>query len=119
MKTLAILTASIFYSTFTLRSSETAPIMNAVAVLHPTTGQQCDGIVRFSQEGDSVKVVADIEGLTPGQKDAFHIHQYGDCSASDGMSEAGHYNPNPCRERSGIGLCKTFFSNLAVCGQSS
>jgi Cu-Zn family superoxide dismutase len=49
--------------------------------------------VRFTQEGDSVKVVADLEGLARGQKHAFHIHQYGDCSAPDAMSAGGHYNP--------------------------
>jgi Cu-Zn family superoxide dismutase len=65
----------------------------AVAVLHPTVGQQCHGTVRFAQEGDSVKVVADLEGLNPGQMHAFHIHQYGDCSSPDGMSAGGHYNP--------------------------
>jgi Cu-Zn family superoxide dismutase len=65
----------------------------AVAVLHPTSGQHCQGVVRFTQEGDSVKVVADLEGLNPGQKHAFHIHQYGDCSAADAMSAGGHYNP--------------------------
>jgi Cu-Zn family superoxide dismutase len=68
-------------------------IKQAIAVLHPTAGQQCKGVVRFTQDGDSVKVVADIEGLTPNQKHAFHIHQYGDCSAADGMSAGGHYNP--------------------------
>jgi Cu-Zn family superoxide dismutase len=40
-----------------------------------------------------VKVAAKIEGLTPGQKHAFHIHQNGDCSAPDAMSAGGHYNP--------------------------
>jgi Cu-Zn family superoxide dismutase len=65
----------------------------AVAVLHPTAGQHCQGVVRFTQEGDSVKIVADLEGLNPGQKHAFHIHQYGDCSAPDAMSAGGHYNP--------------------------
>src|SRR5262245_10720099 len=65
----------------------------AVAVLHPTACQQCHGTVRFTQEGDSVRVVADLEGLNPGQKHAFHIHQFGDCSAPDGMSAGGHYNP--------------------------
>jgi len=39
------------------------------------------------------QVVADIEGLNPGQKHAFHIHQFGDCTSSDGMSAGGHYNP--------------------------
>jgi Cu-Zn family superoxide dismutase len=64
-----------------------------VAVLHPTAGNQCHGLVRFIQDGELVKVVADFEGLTPGQKHAFHIHQYGDCSSPDGMSAGGHYNP--------------------------
>jgi Cu-Zn family superoxide dismutase len=65
----------------------------AIAALASTAGQQCRGVVRFTQEGDSVKVVADLEGLTPGQKHAFHIHQFGDCSAPDGMSAGSHYNP--------------------------
>src|SRR6266511_4107458 len=50
-----------------------AAVKQAVAVLHATAGNKCHGTVRFTQEGDSVKVVADIEGLTPGQKHAFHI----------------------------------------------
>jgi len=65
----------------------------AVAVLHPTQGNKAMGTVRFTQEGTGVKVVADIEGLNPGQKHAIHIHQFGDCSSADGMSAGGHYNP--------------------------
>ena len=86
-------------STAPLRSAEHehgeawAAVKQAVAVLHATAGNKCHGTVRFTQDGDSVKVVADIEGLTPGQKHAFHIHQFGDCSSSDGMSAGGHYNP--------------------------
>jgi len=72
---------------------DAASLKQAVAVLHATANNKCQGIVRFTQEGDSVKVVADLEGLNPGQKHAFHIHQYGDCSGSDGMSAGGHYNP--------------------------
>jgi Cu-Zn family superoxide dismutase len=93
MKRPAILTALLICSVFILHAAETAPVTQAVAVLHPTAGQQCHGVVRLTQDGDSVKVVADIEGLTPGQKHAFHIHQYGDCSSPDGMSAGGHYNP--------------------------
>ena len=70
-----------------------AELKQAVAVLHPTAGNKCQGTVRFTQEGTSVKVVADLEGLNPGQKHAFHIHQYGDCSAPDAMSAGSHYNP--------------------------
>ena len=89
----AILAASVIGAVFTLHSAETTPVTQAVAVLHPTARQHCQGVVRFTQEGESVKVVADLEGLTPGQKHAFHIHQYGDCTAPDGMSAGGHYNP--------------------------
>lgn len=75
------------------QTAETASVKQGVAVLHPTAGQQCKGVVRFIEEGDSVKVVADLEGLTAGQKHAFHIHQFGDCTAPDAMSAGGHYNP--------------------------
>jgi len=75
------------------RAADTPSSQQAVAVLSPTAGQRCHGTVRFSQDGTSVKVVAELEGLNPGQKHAFHIHQFGDCSAADGMSAGGHYNP--------------------------
>jgi Cu-Zn family superoxide dismutase len=68
-------------------------VKQAIAVLHPTAGNKCQGKITFTQEGDSVKIVADVTGLTPGQKHAFHIHQFGDCSAPDAMSAGGHYNP--------------------------
>ena len=93
MKRPAILAAALICAAFTLHAAETTPVTKAVAVLHPTAGQQCHGVVRFTQDGESVKVVADIEALTPRQKHAFHIHQYGDCSALDGVSAGGHYNP--------------------------
>jgi superoxide dismutase, Cu-Zn family len=95
MKMLTIvLTASLLSltSTLSVRGADSTSAQ-AVAVVHPTTGQHCHGVVRFTQDGDSVKVVADLEGLAPDQKHAFHIHQYGDCTAADGMSAGGHYNP--------------------------
>jgi superoxide dismutase, Cu-Zn family len=70
-----------------------ASIKQAVAVLHPTANSKAHGRVLFTQDGDSVKVTADLEGLNPNQKHAFHIHQFGDCSAPDAMSAGGHYNP--------------------------
>ena len=68
-------------------------IKQAVAVLHATAGNKAHGRVLFVQDGDSVQVTADLEGLTPGQKHAMHIHQFGDCSAPDATSAGGHYNP--------------------------
>jgi superoxide dismutase, Cu-Zn family len=64
----------------------------AIAVLHPTAGNKVSGSATFTQSGDSVKVVADITGLTPG-KHGFHVHEFGDCSSSDGKSAGDHFNP--------------------------
>ena len=74
------------------KSAPKAEITKAVAVLHPTEGAKVHGVVTFSKEGDKVKVVAHIEGLAPGRH-GFHIHEFGDCSAKDGASAGGHYNP--------------------------
>ncbi len=51
------------------------------------------GLVTFVQEGDGVTGRADVTGLVPGQEHGFHIHDKGDCSAPDGMSAGGHFNP--------------------------
>ncbi len=64
----------------------------AIAVLHPTEGNKAAGTVTFVCKSDGVHVTADIQGLTPG-KHGFHVHEYGDCSAADGTSAGGHFNP--------------------------
>ncbi len=64
----------------------------AVVVLHPTDGNQTAGVVTFTKAMGETKIVGDISGLSPGEH-GFHIHQWGDCSAPDGKSAGGHYNP--------------------------
>jgi Cu-Zn family superoxide dismutase len=64
----------------------------AIAVLQSASGSKVTGTVTFTKTGDTVQVVADITGLTPG-KHAFHIHEFGDCSAADASSAGGHFNP--------------------------
>jgi len=66
---------------------------DAIAVIQPASGSTCKGLVRFTQDTDSLKIVADIEGLAPNSKHAFHIHEFGDCSALDAMSAGSHYDP--------------------------
>ena len=39
-----------------------------------------------------MQVTAEISGLSEGNK-GFHIHQYGDCTAANGTSAGGHFNP--------------------------
>jgi len=64
----------------------------AIALLHPTKGNNVEGTVTFTKEGDTMKIVADVTGLTPG-KHGFHIHEFGDCSSPDGKAAGGHFNP--------------------------
>jgi Cu-Zn family superoxide dismutase len=90
-----ILTLILVYSpgSAAAQSPTPGPVTNAVAVLHPTYGNTVQGVVRFTKVLEDVKIEADVEGLTPG-KHGFHIHIYGDCSAPDGTSAGGHFNPD-------------------------
>lgn len=63
------------------------------AVIHPTVGNEASGVVTFTRDGDNVRVTATVSGLDPETLHGFHIHEYGDCSAEDGTSAGGHYNP--------------------------
>lgn len=65
----------------------------AVAVIHPTEGNEVTGTVTLSAAENGVNVQADISGLSEGLH-GFHIHQYGDCRAADGTSAGGHYAPD-------------------------
>ncbi|MDF1550458.1 MAG: superoxide dismutase family protein [Bacteroidales bacterium] len=71
---------------------EATDIQKAICVLYPTEGNDVHGTVTFEQSDSGVVVNVKIEGLTPG-KHGFHIHEFGDCSASDGTSAGGHFNP--------------------------
>ena len=64
-----------------------------VAVIYPTQGNKCTGIVTFEEVEGGVKIVADIGGLTPGAEHAFHVHEWGDLRKPDGMGAGTHYNP--------------------------
>lgn len=68
-------------------------ITELVSVLHPTVGNDVNGVVRFFETDDGIRVLAEVYGLAPNTTHGFHIHQYGDCSAVDGTSAGGHFNP--------------------------
>jgi len=65
----------------------------AVAVLRATQGNAVEGKVTLAKADVGVKVNIHVTGLTPG-KHGFHIHEFGDCSAADGASAGGHFNPS-------------------------
>lgn len=64
----------------------------AVAELKPTQGNTAMGTIHFRQSKEGVTLTAEAKGLTPGAH-GFHIHDKGDCSAPDGTSAGGHFNP--------------------------
>lgn len=56
------------------------------------SGSNLDGTATFSQEGDSIKFVLEVENAPPGEH-AVHLHEKGDCSAPDATSAGSHWNP--------------------------
>jgi len=68
------------------------PITQAIVTLHAVGGSGVGGVVHFTQAKGGVKVEAHVDGLASGDH-GIHIHQYGDCSAPDGTSAGGHFNP--------------------------
>lgn len=75
------------------REMEGPEYTHAVAILQPTEGFEASGTVYFTKVEEGVNVTAEITGLSEGNK-GFHIHQYGDCTAANGTSAGGHFNPD-------------------------
>jgi superoxide dismutase, Cu-Zn family len=73
-------------------AAKSATSSKGIAVLHPTAGNKVSGTVTFTPVTGGVQVQAEMTGLSPG-KHGFHIHEFGDCSATDGSSAGGHFNP--------------------------
>ena len=72
---------------------KTPPAVTAEAVLQPTaTTEGMAGTVTFTEAEGAVNIVAHITGAPTGPH-GFHIHEVGDCSASDFTSAGGHFNP--------------------------
>lgn len=66
----------------------------ATAPLVAKSGSSVAGVISFQQAGQGVIVSGSLTGLKPNQEHGFHVHDKGDCSSADGMSAAGHFNPN-------------------------
>jgi Cu-Zn family superoxide dismutase len=69
-----------------------APVEKAVAVLQSLGASGVSGKVTFTKAEGGVRVQAEISGLKEGPH-GFHVHEFGDCSALDGASAGGHFNP--------------------------
>lgn len=60
--------------------------------MEPKSDTQVKGNVVFTEENGEVTMVAVFEGLEAGDH-AIHLHEKADCSAPDGTSTGGHWNP--------------------------
>ncbi|HNU59232.1 MAG TPA: superoxide dismutase family protein [Aquaticitalea sp.] len=60
--------------------------------LEAKSGSNATGTAVFTEMNGKVKMVAELTGLKEG-KHAIHLHEKSDCSASDGTSTGGHWNP--------------------------
>jgi Cu-Zn family superoxide dismutase len=64
----------------------------ATATIAAKNSSGISGTVTFTENNDKVTMIANITGLSEGNH-AIHIHAVGDCSADDGTSAGGHWNP--------------------------
>jgi Cu-Zn family superoxide dismutase len=71
-------------------AAKRAPVVEAVAQVKSFKGDEIKGKVVFTRVPNGIRIVADIDGLTPG-KHGFHIHESGDCSSPSTVGS--HFNP--------------------------
>ena len=64
----------------------------ATATIGETNESGVSGKAVFTQSGDNITLVITLANASAGEH-AVHIHAKGDCSASDGTSAGGHWNP--------------------------
>ncbi|WP_067145633.1 superoxide dismutase family protein [Pseudotamlana agarivorans] len=57
------------------------------------SGSQVSGTIVFTEINNTVKMMAEFEGLKPNTVHALHLHETSDCSAHDAKSTGGHWNP--------------------------
>jgi Cu-Zn family superoxide dismutase len=73
-------------------AAEPAAPKTVEVALQAKSGSKLAGKVTLTEVPEGVKVVLSVENVSPGDHGA-HIHEKGDCSAADGASAGGHYNP--------------------------
>jgi len=67
--------------------------MGAISMLHSLGEYDANGIVKIVESDNMLHITGEIAGLKPGSTHGFHLHDFGDCSAPDGSSAGGHFNP--------------------------
>ena len=71
----------------------TTPAAGTMAILAATEGNSVTGEITFAAVDGGVAITGQVNGLSPNTEHGFHVHETGDCSAPDGTSAGGHFNP--------------------------
>lgn len=66
---------------------------SARVVLAPLQDSGVAGELAFDIADGGVRIHGTVTGLPAGGQHGFHVHETGDCSAPDGSSAGGHFNP--------------------------
>lgn len=67
--------------------------VGAHAQLQARSGSSVSGRIAFREDAGRVIARFEVSGLRSGSEHGFHVHEKGDCSASDATSAGGHFNP--------------------------
>jgi len=65
----------------------------ATVNLASASGSLVSGKATLQPMGDGVHLSGTVGGLAPNSQHGIHVHEKGDCSASDASSAGGHFNP--------------------------
>jgi len=72
--------------------TETSEKKQLSILMEPRSDSNTQGTISFTEENGVVTMHGEFEGMTPGMH-AIHLHEKADCSAPDGTSTGGHWNP--------------------------
>ena len=70
-----------------------SPAASAHATLSGKSGSTVTGELQFTASTEGVSIAGEVAGLAPNSLHGFHVHETGDCSATDAKSVGEHFNP--------------------------
>ncbi len=73
-------------------AAKTSDVKKLEVALESKSDSKVKGNAVFTEENGVVTMVAVLSGMTEGEH-AIHLHEKADCSAADGTSSGGHWNP--------------------------
>lgn len=65
----------------------------ATATIESKSGSSVTGTATFKKVSGGVEITVTLANASPG-KHGVHLHEKGDCSAADGASAGGHFDPD-------------------------